>query len=1228
MASSTSFNGPNSGFQVMQNDGHITAQFLQSNTSLSQASLNQACLRDLRATNPHDDKERIKSTNGGLFRDSYRWILDNKEFRQWQDSHGDRLLWIRGDPGKGKTMLLCGIIEELTRMNQYNTSTISFFFCQATDIRINNATAVLRGLIYSIVIKRPSLLVHVRSRYDQAGKALFEDVNAWIALSAIFKEILEDQALESAYMVIDALDECTDGLSFFLDLIVQVSSIHQKVKWIVSSRNWPEIIERLDSTKMSPISLELNEAYVSEAVNTFIQYKVDDLAKNKNYSDALRDAVNDHLLSNSQGTFLWVALVCRELSKTLRGNTLQKLETFPPGLDALYNRMINRVLDSENADICIEILALVSIVYRPITIDELCMMVKMPSIIAHDLKAISGIIAMCGSFLTLRQNTVEFIHQSAKEFLLQQAHTRIFPGGIKAKHHLIFTRTLSSLFQTLQRDIYDIKAPGLPATQVEKPSPDPLRSIRYACVYWVEHLQAGGYDRTMDPSLSDGGNIDGFLQQKFLQWLEALSILGSISYGIQVMQKLESFTQEKSESRALINRARDASRFIRYHKTAIESSPLQVYYSPLIFSPRESLTSTCYQPEKPNWVLNDPIVVENWSRCLQTFEGHSAPLSSISWSPCGNRLASASHDFTVRIWDPATGHTILTLEPHEFMRFTDSISWYPDGSQFASASGNNIKIWDPATGHITSTFKHTGVCRIVWSPDGSRLASASDESIKIWNTATGQTVLVLEVHDRHDNIDIRMLSITWSLDGSRLASASEKSIRIWDPATGQIILDFEHNRKIPVIAWSPDGSQLALTSFNNNILTIWNPAMGQNMSTLEGHSRSIGSIAWSRNGSLVASASSDNAIRIWDPATGQVRLILGPTRSMFGITWSPDGSQLASASGMTITIWDLTAIPSMPTCEKYDNPVTLIAWSQNGSRVASASAGRVRIWDPATGQIISILERITISVWLMAWSLDGSRLASAYSSTIMVWDLATGRMISRLEHLRISMIAWSPDGSRIVFASYDKVVIWNLITGQIVTFLEGHRDPIDAIAWSQDGSRLVSASFGSVKIWDAAIGQIVSILNCERNKHVTSLAWSHDGSRLASAFSDAVRIWDLATGQCVSTLDIISPFFLKFDDVDFNKLHTNTGIFDIGSFDPFVNSSHSPILPNQRGYGLSRTKSWITYNGVKILWLPLEYRFAYLYPSSTLPAKLVIGCASGRCIFLILAEPRLEHGCN
>ncbi|CAG7982683.1 unnamed protein product [Penicillium salamii] len=66
------------------------------------------------------------------------------------------------------------------------------------------------------------------------------------------------------------------------------------------------------------------------------------------------------------------------------------------------------------------------------------------------------------------------------------------------------------------------------------------------------------------------------------------------------MKKLEMVLQEKDDSETIIRRTGDTLRFIRYHRTAIESTPLQVYCSPLIFSPAESFTRTCYQKERPN----------------------------------------------------------------------------------------------------------------------------------------------------------------------------------------------------------------------------------------------------------------------------------------------------------------------------------------------------------------------------------------------------------------------------------------------------------------------------------------------------------------------------------------------------------------------------------------------------------------------------------------------------
>ena len=126
-------------------------------------------------------------------------------------------------------MLLCGIINELSK-STFDKTLLSYFFCQATDLRINSATAVLRGLIYMLVGQQPSLVLYIQKKYDHSGKELFEDTNAWFALSEIFTDVLQDPSLDSTYLIIDGLDECVTGLPKLLDLIVQTSSVSFRVK--------------------------------------------------------------------------------------------------------------------------------------------------------------------------------------------------------------------------------------------------------------------------------------------------------------------------------------------------------------------------------------------------------------------------------------------------------------------------------------------------------------------------------------------------------------------------------------------------------------------------------------------------------------------------------------------------------------------------------------------------------------------------------------------------------------------------------------------------------------------------------------------------------------------------------------------------------------------------------------------------------------------------------------
>src|SRR5277367_2868976 len=101
-----------------------------------------------------------------------------------------------------------------------------------------------------------------------------------------------------------------------------------------------------------------------------------------------------------------------------------------------------------------------------------------------------------------------------------------------------------------------------------------------------------------------------------------------------------------------------------YHKRAIENSPLQAYTSALVFSPARSLTRGLFKEEEPKWITVKPAMGDKWSACLQTLEGHSWGVWSVAFSHDSTRLASASGDNTVKIWDAGSGKCLQTLEGH------------------------------------------------------------------------------------------------------------------------------------------------------------------------------------------------------------------------------------------------------------------------------------------------------------------------------------------------------------------------------------------------------------------------------------------------------------------------------------------------------------------------------------------------------------------------------------
>ncbi|KNB19003.1 hypothetical protein FOXG_16393 [Fusarium oxysporum f. sp. lycopersici 4287] len=767
------------------------------------------CLKHLYVTDPRDDKQRILETKGGLLKGSYCWILKNDRFQRFRDDPQSRLLWIKGDPGKGKTMLLCGIIDELEKES---AKRLSYFFLPR---------GVLRGLIYLLIIQQPSLISYVRTKYDTQEEKRFESINAWAPLTDIFMDMLNDPALEDVVLIIDALDECKTKHSELLDFIFKSPS---HIKWIVSSRNHcPDIGPRLrNATHTAKLCLEDIGSTICEAVDVYIRHKVDQLICEENYDDKIRYAVQHYLMSHANGTFLWVALVCKELAdpRVPRQHMLTKLTSFPAGLDQLYERMMEHIINSDDAGLCKQILAIVSVVYSPVTLKELISLVE--SLEEFDQDELKETIGSCGSFLTLRKGVIYFVHQSAKEYLLDKASNQIVPSGTTDQHHTIFSRSLLVMSRSLRRDMYDLHHPGISIDDVRQPDPNPLASARYSCFYWVDHLSAAVSDRTLMPidDLQDDGTVHQFLSKKYLYWLEALSLLGRIPKGVVAMTKLETLLNG-SEGTRLFDFVRDARRFILAHGRAIRNAPLQAYVSALTFSPRRSVTRRLFKEEEPSWILAKPTIAENWDACLETLEGHDGGVNWVVFSPDGQRLASASREGTVKMWDIGTGHCTATLEGHG--GGVHSVVFSLDGQRLASASHDTtVKIWDATTGHCMATLRghDDEVCSVAFSLDGQRLASASrDRTVKIWDATTGECTATLEGH--HGCVN----SVVFSPDGQRLASASiDRIAKIWDATTVQCLATLVIGSVADTIRFDKTGTHLLTDNLMFNLNLISHPS--------------------------------------------------------------------------------------------------------------------------------------------------------------------------------------------------------------------------------------------------------------------------------------------------------------------------------------------------------------------------------------------------------------------
>ncbi|HPT18597.1 MAG TPA: WD40 repeat domain-containing protein [Methanothrix sp.] len=299
---------------------------------------------------------------------------------------------------------------------------------------------------------------------------------------------------------------------------------------------------------------------------------------------------------------------------------------------------------------------------------------------------------------------------------------------------------------------------------------------------------------------------------------------------------------------------------------------------------------------------------------------HNDVVMSVAFSRLGNKIATGSKDYTVRVWDVDSG---IQIWSRKFDFWITSVAFSPDGSKLA-CSGKEVRLLDSATGReLWIKDYNAGVWAVCFSSNGQMLATAStDRKARILNVASGR-----ELWNKTHNDTV--MTIAFSSDGSKLATGSnDNTFRLWNVTTSKEIWNQSVGSAVDAIAFSPNGKMIA-TGSEDSTARIWDISTGAELQRLE-HGGSVYALAFSPDGSKLATGSTDNLARLWDVYKGLELTRIKHNGFVEAVAFSPDGSKLATGSDDGAAhIWNLNSNYNIKeACKRLTKNMTIEEWSR------------------------------------------------------------------------------------------------------------------------------------------------------------------------------------------------------------------------------------------------------------------------------------------------------------
>ncbi len=333
---------------------------------------------------------------------------------------------------------------------------------------------------------------------------------------------------------------------------------------------------------------------------------------------------------------------------------------------------------------------------------------------------------------------------------------------------------------------------------------------------------------------------------------------------------------------------------------------------------------------------------------LKTFKGHTDLIKAVAFSPNGEKMAMASYDKTVSVWNIESGQQLFKFDQHS--QSVPCVIFSPDGDSLLTGSDDTTaRLWSLSTGeqllHVEEEPQEGdvgGIQSVAFSTCGSTVVTGSLEGIvSVWDAVTGQSLLCFHFNGG------RICSAVFSLDGAKIFfGTSEGNVSVFHVAKTRELLGFKlkgtQKDFISAVAFSPD-RQLVLFGYKDGIISLCNIEKKKCLLKLKGHNGMVISLAFSPDSTTILSCSwGEDTARLWDSSTGlQLLKLKADCNGVHSVAFSFDGKKilLGSYEGVAY-LWGLSSCEATDWIRNNSNPYQVWFFTK---ALEGRSKGRFRV---------------------------------------------------------------------------------------------------------------------------------------------------------------------------------------------------------------------------------------------------------------------------------------------